>query len=88
MTKVIILFDGRFVTKLKRIELYTYTDFLAICGGLLGLFLGISALSIIEMVYFFTLRLFWRIHRLRSENRIVSLKIATDNNVSIDIPNI
>lgn len=50
----------------KRIELYTFVDFMAICGGLLGLCLGISLLSVIEIVYFSTLRLFWKIYRSRS----------------------
>ncbi|XP_073955030.1 pickpocket protein 28-like isoform X2 [Choristoneura fumiferana] len=38
-------------------ELFGTTDFLANCGGLLGLFLGCSFLSIVEIIYFFTLRL-------------------------------
>ncbi|XP_055303111.1 pickpocket protein 28-like [Sitodiplosis mosellana] len=60
----------------KRVETYTFSDFLAICGGLLGLFLGMSALSIIELVYFFTLHWFWTIRRLRSDysNKITQLK--------------
>lgn len=50
----------------KRLETYSFTDFLAICGGLLGLFLGISLLSMIELIYIFTLRLFWIIQNARS----------------------
>lgn len=41
----------------KRSELIGMTDFVAACGGLLGLFLGISLLSIVEFVYYFSLRL-------------------------------
>lgn len=55
------------VETLERVEVYSSSDFLAICGGLLGLFLGVSALSIIEFVYYFTLRLFWTIRRARTE---------------------
>ena len=51
----------------ERVEKYTFFDFLAICGGLLGLFLGISLLSIIELIYYSTLRLFWTIRRWKSE---------------------
>lgn len=40
------------------------TDFVAACGGLLGLFMGISLLSIVEFVYYFSLRLFCS-YRLR-----------------------
>lgn len=46
-------------------ERYTLIDFLYICGGLLGLFLGTSLLSIIEMIYYATLRTFWIIWRPR-----------------------
>lgn len=42
---------------MQRSEVYGYTDFLANCGGLLGLFLGFSILSIVEIIYFLTLRL-------------------------------
>lgn len=42
----------------KRSESYGTVGLLSNIGGLLGLFLGLSVLSIIETVYFFTLRLF------------------------------
>lgn len=48
--------ETQFITS-KRSELYGLTDFLANCGGLLGLFMGISILSIVELVYFCTIRL-------------------------------
>jgi hypothetical protein len=32
-------------------------DFVSYCGGSLGLFLGFSAISAVEIVYYFTLRL-------------------------------
>ncbi|KAJ9598439.1 hypothetical protein L9F63_010883 [Diploptera punctata] len=48
--------DNQFVTN-YRSELYGTADFLASCGGLLGLYLGFSFLSLIEIIYFFTLRL-------------------------------
>lgn len=41
----------------RRSEIYDITDFIAECGGILGLFMGISILSVIEMLYFSTLRL-------------------------------
>ncbi|KAI8424535.1 hypothetical protein MSG28_002992 [Choristoneura fumiferana] len=40
---------------MRRSELFGLTDFLANCGGLLGLFLGFSFLSLIEIFYFCTL---------------------------------
>lgn len=42
----------------KRFESYGAVSLLSNIGGLLGLFLGISLLSIVEIVYFVTLRLF------------------------------
>lgn len=42
----------------KRSELFTITDFIANVGGLLGLFLGISALSFVEIFYFLLFRRF------------------------------
>ncbi|XP_055294959.1 pickpocket protein 28-like [Sitodiplosis mosellana] len=68
-TRLSISFNDR-VETVKRVELYTFSDFLAICGGLLGLFLGISALSIIELVYYFTLRWFWIVRRSRTRNNL------------------
>jgi uncharacterized membrane protein len=42
-------------------------DFLGCCGGSLGLFLGFSVLSAIELVYFFTVRM---ILRKKASNRV------------------
>ncbi|XP_058117490.1 pickpocket protein 28-like [Anopheles ziemanni] len=49
--------EAQFITS-KRSELYGLTDFLANCGGLLGLFMGVSLLSLAEMFYFCTIRPF------------------------------
>jgi acid-sensing ion channel, other len=45
----------------------TTLDFVSLCGGSLGLFLGISAVSVIELVYFFTIRLFFK---MKSRNKV------------------
>ena len=47
--------DDEFVAY-RRYESHGRVSLLSNIGGLLGLFLGISLLSIIEIVYFFTLR--------------------------------
>lgn len=47
--------EAQFITS-RRSELYGQTDFLANCGGLLGLFMGFSILSVAEILYFLTLR--------------------------------
>jgi Amiloride-sensitive sodium channel len=43
----------------ERTELYGRTEFLANCGGLLGLFLGVSVMSVLEIVYFCSIRVFF-----------------------------
>ncbi|XP_029731018.2 sodium channel protein Nach-like [Aedes albopictus] len=40
----------------KRRELFSTTDLIASIGGLAGLFVGASLLSIVEVIYFFTIR--------------------------------
>ncbi|XP_045451415.1 pickpocket protein 28-like [Melitaea cinxia] len=62
-TQIKIFFKEAQFIKVRRSELYGHTDFLANCGGLLGLFLGFSLLSVVEFIYFFTLRvccILWR----------------------------
>jgi hypothetical protein len=60
--------ETQFITS-KRSELYGQTDFFGNCGGLLGLFLGVSVISLLEIVYFFTIRLFFN---LKSEVPVFS----------------
>lgn len=43
----------------QRSELYGLTEFLASCGGILGLFMGVSVLSLAELFYFFPIRYLW-----------------------------
>uniref|UniRef100_A0A182RXW2 Uncharacterized protein n=1 Tax=Anopheles funestus TaxID=62324 RepID=A0A182RXW2_ANOFN len=40
----------------QRSELHGLVDFLANCGGLLGLFIGVSLLSIVEAIYYIVVR--------------------------------
>ncbi|KAK5641662.1 hypothetical protein RI129_010209 [Pyrocoelia pectoralis] len=54
--------DVQFMTS-ERNELYGQTEFWANCGGLLGLFTGFSLISLIEILYFCTLRLFCNVKR-------------------------
>lgn len=82
---VAIFFREQDVTLLKRVEVYTYIDFVAICGGLLGLFLGASVLSLVEFLYYSTLRLFWTFRKWKSESKIVPLIRTPFDRVSIDL---
>ncbi|XP_038106192.1 pickpocket protein 28 [Culex quinquefasciatus] len=47
--------DSQYIS-ITRNEMYGLTDFVANCGGLLGLFMGVSLLSLVELIYFCTLR--------------------------------
>jgi amiloride-sensitive sodium channel len=48
---------------LLRYQPFKLVDFLSYVGGILGLFAGVSALSIIELCYYFTLRILSNIMR-------------------------
>ncbi|XP_055308679.1 pickpocket protein 28-like isoform X2 [Sitodiplosis mosellana] len=67
-TRLTIFFEDDYIRTNIAVETYTIGDFLSICGGLLGLFLGVSAISVIELIYYATLRLFWTIRYSRTEN--------------------
>ncbi|XP_013199333.2 pickpocket protein 28-like [Amyelois transitella] len=77
-SRVAVFFkEPQFITS-RRSELYGQTDFLANCGGLLGLFMGFSLLSLAEILYFLTLRLvcvLWRRRKVHGNN----LPKAIDN---------
>lgn len=62
-SRIIVHFkSNEFITS-KRSELYGFSDFLANCGGVLGLFTGFSILSLIEILYHVTLRLWSNMNR-------------------------
>lgn len=48
----------------RRYQQFTFSDIVSYVGGLLGLFAGISVLSIFEIIYFFTIRVFVNIFRI------------------------
>ncbi|RZF49192.1 hypothetical protein LSTR_LSTR012457 [Laodelphax striatellus] len=52
--------------RFKRSVLFGFTEVLVSIGGSAGLFLGCSVLSFVEIVYFFTLRLFWYMKKYNS----------------------
>lgn len=52
LSHLIVFFkDAQFIP-VMRSELFGLTDFLANCGGLLGLFMGVSILSLVEIFYY------------------------------------
>lgn len=60
--------DNQFFAS-RRSQLYDTIDFFGNCGGLLGLFMGFSFLSVIEMVYYCTLRLYWNLKKGRNRKK-------------------
>uniref|UniRef100_A0A1I8Q4T2 Uncharacterized protein n=1 Tax=Stomoxys calcitrans TaxID=35570 RepID=A0A1I8Q4T2_STOCA len=58
--------EPQFITS-RRSELYGITDLLANFGGVCGLFVGVSLLSVVEIFYHFTLRLWSNMCRNRRE---------------------
>lgn len=73
-----VLYDIRFrwaiekfsKVRLRRDVIFTYDDLIASFGGTTAFFLGCSLLSFVEIVYFFTLRLFWySISCIRNSNK-------------------
>lgn len=65
VAKLSIFFKfDQFLTS-QRNELYGPTDFLANFGGLLGLFTGFSLLSLVEIIYFLTIRIFCNMRQYR-----------------------
>ncbi|GBP43276.1 Pickpocket protein 28 [Eumeta japonica] len=56
LSKLLEYFKNDQFTTITRSELFCRTDFLANCEGLLGLFLGFSFLSIVETIYYSSLR--------------------------------
>lgn len=56
-SRVGVYFKENHYVAIKRYEIYSHSELLATCGGLLALFFGASILSIFEFIYFFTIRL-------------------------------
>ncbi|KAG4078351.1 hypothetical protein HA402_013061 [Bradysia odoriphaga] len=61
-----------FFTKNIRTELHSLSEFFSNCGGSLGLFLGVSIFSLVELIYFCTVRLY--LHSKRSDRKRCSEK--------------
>lgn len=69
---------------LRRTSSRNFMEFLAMCGGLLGLFLGISILSVVELIYYFSIYLFCVIRRSRIVNVVIPAQQKTTNTISIE----
>ncbi|PNF20288.1 hypothetical protein B7P43_G14391, partial [Cryptotermes secundus] len=63
-----LYFGSRNTLRLKQDVLYYWYDLLSNFGGICGLFVGFSLISIVEFVYFFTLRLFFAARGAEDKN--------------------
>lgn len=87
--RIIITFKENQFFAWRRSELYGGTDFIANCGGLLGLFMGVSVLSIVEALYFCTIRLCCNLRRRRmlKKRREAQEKLLTAQSALIETTN-
>ncbi|KAM7346051.1 pickpocket protein 28-like [Cochliomyia hominivorax] len=56
-------------TAIKRTIIYDVTTLISNCGGIFGLFMGISGFSIVELIYFFSIRLFYNLRKRHYINK-------------------
>jgi hypothetical protein len=73
-----IYFKAPHFTRLKRYEIYGFSDFLSSIGGVFGLFLGCSVLSFIEVIY-----LMFAYCVKRVKNSVTEMQIASENPASL-----
>jgi acid-sensing ion channel, other len=67
LSRLVVSFKEAQFMASKRSELYGKNEFFANCGGLLGLFMGISFMSFIELFYYFSIRLIINLCRRRKK---------------------
>lgn len=63
---------------------FTLIDFISSCGGILGLFAGISVLSIVELFYYFSIRIVVNAYKDWKNCKVV---LITNNMVMEETPN-
>ncbi|KAJ8686888.1 hypothetical protein QAD02_022682 [Eretmocerus hayati] len=80
-----IFFIDTSYLKYTKNELYGFAELLSNTGGLLGLFMGFSLLSITEFIYYFTIRLWARMLRRRRNGKDINRLIIQTKQKSIKI---
>uniref|UniRef100_A0A182MR04 Pickpocket n=1 Tax=Anopheles culicifacies TaxID=139723 RepID=A0A182MR04_9DIPT len=67
--------EAQFIS-IKRNQLFGLNDFIANCGGILGLFMGVSLLSIVEILYYFTIKPLINhcLQRTRKDHKIATVE--------------
>lgn len=74
-SRIVVSFKDEDFNTFTRVEKYTWIDILSSVGGFCGLLVGASLLSVIELLYYFTLRIFFALRK-----RHESDGDAADNN--------
>lgn len=89
-SRIFIAFKDEQFFSSRRGEVYTLIDFIANCGGILGLFMGVSILSIVEIFYFSTLRIGCSLRKRRQikKKRMQQLKALNELNDVNGEPNV
>lgn len=75
--KLAIYFKQAQYTAMKRNELFGWTDFIANCGGVLGLCMGVSLLSLVELLYYCLVRPVLMLRQGRESPPVVAERIMT-----------
>lgn len=77
-------FNEEHFIPMTRMASSNYIEFLASAGGLFGLFMGASLLSIIEFIYYFTIRIFFTSydHPTTLDNRVFMIPFTTQRQTS------
>lgn len=79
-----IYYEQNFFRSNSKEELIGFTEFLSNTGGLLGLFMGFSVVSLIEILYFLTFRPYCN-QRKHKENHLNKETLHTSHKKTIDI---
>lgn len=61
---------------------YGVTTLISNCGGIFSLFMGISGLSIIEFLYFFTMRLYNNMSKRRYIQKKLREELREENDLN------
>lgn len=86
-TELTFQFQHFMFQTIKREELYTDLDFASNIGGLLSLFIGTSFLSIIEVIFFFSIRFFKHLAHNTNHTNIRQKPLHTIETTSDDESN-
>ncbi|TDG51035.1 hypothetical protein AWZ03_002690 [Drosophila navojoa] len=70
-SRLTVYFKEHQFTAIKRTVLFGVSTLISNCGGIFGLFMGISSLSFIELVYFFSMRICGSCSQRRKRKAII-----------------